>query len=112
MSNTTIPTIQISKNFGKISKIIFFQVSNTINGSFNVNLFITHSQISETKISIVNKNSKTTLYNKTYGKSPNTNTIGVTRVVLDKSNLIIDLIELFLIQKSPKLSQSKVGKLG
>jgi hypothetical protein len=75
MSNTTIPTIQISKNFGKISKIIFFQVSNTINGSFNVNLFITPSQISETKISIVNKNSKTTLYNKTYGKSPNTNTI-------------------------------------
>ena len=50
MSNTTIPTIQISKNFGKLSKIIFFQVSNTINGSFNVNLFITPSQISETKI--------------------------------------------------------------
>ena len=75
MSNTTIPTIQISKNFGKLSKIIFFQVSNTINGSFNVNLFITPSQISETKISIVNKNSKTTLYNKTYGKSPKTNII-------------------------------------
>ena len=75
MSNTTIPTIQISKNFGKISKIIFFQLGSNVNGSFNVNLFITPSQISETNISIVNKNSKTTLYSKTYSKSPNTNII-------------------------------------
>jgi hypothetical protein len=75
MSNTNIQTIQLSKNFGKISKVVFFQLGTNVSGFFKINLYLTPSQTNETSLSIINKNTKSPLYSKKYAKSANTNII-------------------------------------
>ena len=93
MSNTNIPTIQVSKNFGKVSKVVFFQLGTNVNGFFKVNLYITPSQNNETNLIIINKNSNSPLYTKKYAKSSNTNIIS----------------DVATIKHDPTLSSTKYG---
>ena len=68
-----IPSLTLSKRFGKISKTIFFDISgNTANGVygvFTVNLYITPNQDADTNIVIFNKETKETVFSKTYKKT-------------------------------------------
>ena len=68
MSYTTIPDINISSNFGTVNKVVWFSVSD-INGTFNVNFFITPNQSKDVNITIFNKGTKETMYSKRYPKS-------------------------------------------
>lgn len=63
-----IPTLSLSKPFGKVTKIIFFDVSD-IFGVFTVNLFITPNKDLDTVIEIFNKESKEIVFSKTYKKT-------------------------------------------
>ena len=74
MSYTTIPDITISPNFGTVNKIVWFNVNDT-KGVFNVNLFITPSQSKDVNITIFNKDTKQTMYKKTYAKTADTTQI-------------------------------------
>jgi len=67
MSDTyfNIPTKQISTNFGTLNKVIWFDITD-INGTFNVNLFITPNQSSDINLTIFNKGSKEEMYKKKY----------------------------------------------
>jgi len=74
MSYTTIPDITISSNFGTVNKIVWFNVNDT-KGVFNVNLFITPNRSKDVNITIFNKETKQTMYNKTFAKSADTTQI-------------------------------------
>jgi hypothetical protein len=76
MSDTyfSIPTKQISTNFGTLNKVIWFDVTD-INGTFNVNLYIAPNQTNDVKLTIFNKGSKEEMYNKTYNKSSDSTAI-------------------------------------
>jgi hypothetical protein len=63
-----IPTLSLSKPFGKVTKIIFFDVSDTF-GVFTVNLFITANRDLDTTIEIFNNESKEVVFSKVYKKT-------------------------------------------
>ena len=86
MSNTTIPDIDISSNFGTVNKVVWFSVSN-INGIFNVNFFITPNQLKDVNITIFNKETKETMYSKRYAKSANTTQINEVAQITHIPNL-------------------------
>ena len=63
-----IPTLSLSKPFGKVTKIIFFDVTNTF-GVFTVNLFVTANRDLDTTIEIFNNESKEIVFSKVYKKT-------------------------------------------
>jgi hypothetical protein len=71
---TSIPIKQISKNFGTINKIIWFDVTNT-QGTFTVNLFITPNQSTDINVVIFNKGTNEEMYRKIYNKSSDSTVI-------------------------------------
>jgi hypothetical protein len=68
MSYTSIPLKQTSNFFGTINKVIWFDVAD-IKGNFTVNLYITPNQDADTNIVIFNKETKETVFSKTYKKT-------------------------------------------
>jgi hypothetical protein len=78
MSYTRIPDIDISSKFGdkngKINKVVWFSVSDT-QGIYNVNLLINPNQKRDTNITIFNKETKQTVWNKIYPASSTTTQI-------------------------------------
>jgi hypothetical protein len=71
---TNIPTVSFTTPFGKVDKIIWFNVENTY-GNFNVNFYLDPSQTNDINIMIFNYSSKRELFVKKYNKTPNTATI-------------------------------------
>lgn len=69
-----IPMKQTSTNFGTINKVIWFDV-NDVNGTFNINLYVSPSQSNDIKVTIFNKGSKEEMYKKTYNKSSDSTAI-------------------------------------
>jgi hypothetical protein len=75
--STPILIPQTSQNFGKVNKIIWFNVSD-VDGTFSLNLHITPSQVANTTISIFNQGNKIEVFNRTYIKSSNNDIINET----------------------------------
>ena len=74
---TTLKVPEITKNFNKVDKIIWFNVSD-IDGTYSINLFITPSQSLDTTVSVFNYSTKEERFNKTYLKSSNSGIINET----------------------------------
>ena len=77
MSSTTLKVPDISSNFGKINKIIWFNVSD-LDGTYTINLHITPSQILDIDVKIFNYATKEEHFTKTYVKSSNNTIINET----------------------------------
>jgi hypothetical protein len=77
MAITTLKVPEISNNFNKVDKIIWFNVSD-IEGTYSINLFITPSQSLDTTVSVFNYSTKEERFNKTYLKSSNSGIINET----------------------------------
>jgi hypothetical protein len=77
MAITTLKVPEISNNFNKVDKIIWFNVSD-IDGTYSINLFITPSQSLDTKIIVFNYTSKEEHFSKIYPKSSNSGIINET----------------------------------
>ena len=71
---TNIPNTIVNQYFGKINKIVWFNVSDTF-GTFNVNLYLEPSQSTETTIKIFNKVTKETMFIQKYSRTPNSTSI-------------------------------------
>ena len=77
---TNVPNAVVNQYFGKINKIVWFNVSDTF-GTFNVNLYLEPSQATETTIKIFNKVTKETMFTKKYSRTPNiTSIIDVAKI--------------------------------
>ena len=74
MAITTLKVPEITNNFNKIDKIIWFNVSD-VNGTYSINLFITPSQSLDTTISVFNYVTKEEHFTKIYPKSSNSGII-------------------------------------
>jgi len=77
MATTILKVPDITNNFGKVNKIIWFNVSD-IEGTFSINLHITPSQSFDTTISVFNYTTKKEHFNKLYPKSSNSDLINET----------------------------------
>jgi len=77
MAITTLKVPEISNNFNKVDKIIWFNVSD-IDGTYSINLFITPSQSLDTTVSVFNYATKEEHFSKTYLKSSNSGIINET----------------------------------
>jgi hypothetical protein len=77
MAITTLKVPEISNNFNKVDKIIWFNVSD-IEGTYSINLFITPSQSLDTTVSVFNYSTKEERFSKTYLKSSNSGIINET----------------------------------
>jgi hypothetical protein len=77
MSATTLKVPEITQNFNKVDKIIWFNVSN-IDGTFSINLHITPSQSLDTTIKVFNYATKEEHFSKLYPKSSNNGIINET----------------------------------
>jgi len=77
MAITTLKVPEISNNFNKVDKIIWFNVSD-IEGTYSINLFITPSQSLDTTVSVFNYSTKEERFSKTYPKSSNSGIINET----------------------------------
>ena len=77
MAITTLKVPEITNNFNKIDKIIWFNVSD-VNGTYSMNLFITPSQSLDTTVSIFNHITKKIHFSKIYPKSSNSGIINET----------------------------------
>jgi hypothetical protein len=77
MSSTILKIPQITNNFGKVNKIIWFNVSD-VDGTYSINLHITPSQSFDTNITIFNYATKELHFSKTYQKSSNSGIINQT----------------------------------
>lgn len=77
MAYNTIQDTQTSKRFGRIKKVVWFEITN-INGSFDVNLYITPNQNQNTSIIIFNQSTKEEKFNKTYLSSTTIKTVSDT----------------------------------
>lgn len=71
---TDIPDVSFSVPFGRVSKIVWFNVQNTY-GTFNVNFYLNPSQSNDINIAIFNYSSKKELFLKKYDKTPVATTI-------------------------------------
>ena len=74
---TTLKVPEITNNFNKIDKIIWFNVSN-VDGTYSINLFITPSQSLDTTVKVFNYVTKEEHFSKIYPKSSNSNIINET----------------------------------
>ena len=74
---TTLKVPEITNNFNKIDKIIWFNVSD-VNGTYSINLFITPSQSLDTTVMVFNYATKEQHFSKTYRKSSNSGIINET----------------------------------
>jgi len=63
-----IPDVNVSPNFGKINKVVWFIVEDNY-GVFDVNLFITPNQSKDVNITIFNKETMNEKFKRTYNKS-------------------------------------------
>jgi len=77
MAITTLKVPEISNNFNKVDKIIWFNVSD-IEGTFSINLHITPSQSLDTTITVFNYTTNKEHFNKLYPKSSNSGIINET----------------------------------
>ena len=77
MAITTLKVPEVTTNFSKIDKIIWFNVSN-IEGTYTINLFITPSQSLDTTVNVFNYLTKEERFSKTYPKSSNNGIINET----------------------------------
>jgi hypothetical protein len=77
MAITTLKVPEITKNFNKVDKIIWFNVSN-IDGTFSINLHITPSQSLDTTVRVFNYVTKEEHFSKIYPKSSNSGIINET----------------------------------
>jgi hypothetical protein len=77
MAITTLKVPEISNNFNKVDKIIWFNVDD-IDGTYSINLFITPSQSLDTTVSVFNYSTKEERFSKTYLKSSNSGIINET----------------------------------
>jgi hypothetical protein len=77
MAITTLKVPEISNNFNKVDKIIWFNVSD-IDGTYSINLFITPSQSLDTTVRVFNYVTKEEHFSKTYPKSSNSGIINET----------------------------------
>ena len=77
MAITTLKVPEISNNFNKVDKIIWFNVSD-IDGTFSINLFITPSQSLDTTVKVFNYVTKEEHFSKIYPKSSNSGIINQT----------------------------------
>jgi hypothetical protein len=77
MAITTLKVPEVTNNFNKIDKIIWFNVSD-IDGTYSINLFITPSQSLDTTVSIFNHITKKEHFSKIYPKSSNGGIINET----------------------------------
>ena len=77
MAITTLKVPEISNNFNKVDKIIWFNVSD-IDGTFSINLFITPSQSLDTTVKVFNYVTKEEHFSKIYPKSSNSGIINET----------------------------------
>jgi hypothetical protein len=77
---TSIPNTVTDQYFGKINKIVWFNVSDTF-GTFVVNLYIEPNQTTETTLKIFNKVTKEVMYTQKYSRSSNgTSIIDVAKI--------------------------------
>lgn len=74
---TTLKVPEITKNFNKVDKIIWFNVSN-VDGTYSINLFITPSQSLDTTVKVFNYATKEEHFSKIYLKSSNSGIINET----------------------------------
>lgn len=74
---SNIPDVSFSVPFGKVNKIIWFNVADTAS-TFDFNFFIVPNQSKDTNIEIFNYGSNTNLFKKTYLKSASPETITET----------------------------------
>lgn len=77
MAITTLKVPEISNNFNKVDKIIWFNVSD-VNGTYSINLFITPSQSLDTTVSVFNYVTNKEHFTKIYPKSSNSGIINET----------------------------------
>ena len=75
--STILKFPQINSDFGKINKIIWFNVLD-VDGTFTINLHIEPSQSIDTTISIFNNGNKNEVFNRLYKKSSNSGIINET----------------------------------
>jgi hypothetical protein len=78
MAITTLKVPEITNNFGKVNKIIWFDVPPDIEGTFSINLYITPSQSLDTTITVFNHTTNKEHFSKTYPKSSNNGIINET----------------------------------
>lgn len=71
---SSIPNTVVDQYFGKINKIVWFNVLDTY-GTFIVNLYLEPSQSTETTIKIFNKVTKETMFTQKYSRTPNSSSI-------------------------------------
>ena len=74
---TTLKVPEVTTNFNKVDKIIWFNVSN-VDGTYSINLFITPSQSLDTTVKVFNYVTKEEHFSKIYLKSSNSNIINET----------------------------------
>ena len=77
MPITTLKIPDITNNFGKMNKIIWFNVSD-IEGTFSINLHITPSQSLDTTVTVFNYTTNKEHFSKIYPKSSNNGIINET----------------------------------
>ena len=77
---TNIPNITLSNQFGKVSKIVWFEVQNSYH-SFDLNLFIEPKATEDINLEIFNYGTKETLYKKTYVRRPNNSTTTINETI-------------------------------
>jgi hypothetical protein len=77
MAITTLKVPEITNNFNKVDKIIWFNVSD-IDGTYSINLFITPSQSLDTTVKVFNYVTKEEHFSKIYPKSSNSGIINET----------------------------------
>jgi hypothetical protein len=82
MSFTNLHMPQVTKNFGRLNKIIWFNMTNDVDGTFTLNLYITPSQDTDTTVVVFNKATEKQYFNKLYTKSTNSNIITETVKIL------------------------------
>ena len=71
---SSIPNTVIDQYFGKINKIVWFNVSDTY-GTFVVNLYLEPSQSTETTVTIFNKETKEVMFTQKYSRTANSSSI-------------------------------------
>lgn len=74
---SNIPDVSFSVPFGKVNKIVWFDVQD-ISSTFDINFYIIPNQSKDINIEIFNYGSGSNLFKKTYLKSANSETITET----------------------------------
>lgn len=75
--STTLKIAETNKNFGRIGKVIWFNVTD-IDGTYGIDLHISPSQVDDINLSIFNQSTGIIVFKKTYQKSSNSTIINDT----------------------------------